>query len=209
MILESIVTTRSRSGQINLAPMGPLFDGNDKRFELRPFPGSQTLANLIETRQGVLHVTDDVGIYARAVTGQLDPLPEMIDANLIEGQVLADACRWYEFEVTFIQPTSHRTSVHCQVVHSGRIRDFFGFNRAKAMVIEAAILATRLDFLPLEEILQQFEHFDNVISKTGGTAERDAFERLQAYIHAGSPTVEPGQPVEPAEKVLTPPRKLD
>ena len=137
MILESIVTTRSRSGETNLAPMGPLFDGNDDRFELRPFPGSQTLANLIETRQGVLHVTDDVGIYAKAVTGQLDPLPPMIDATVIEGQVLADTCRWYEFEVTFIQPTSHRTSVDCQVVHSGGMRDFFGFNRAKAMVIEA------------------------------------------------------------------------
>ncbi|MCH2181928.1 MAG: DUF447 family protein [Mariniblastus sp.] len=209
MILESIVTTRSRSGETNLAPMGPLFDGNDDRFELRPFPGSQTLANLIETRQGVLHVTDDVGIYAKAVTGQLDPLPPMIDATVIEGQVLADTCRWYEFEVTFIQPTSHRTSVHCQVVHSGRMRDFFGFNRAKAMVIEAAILATRTDFLPLEEILQQFGHFENVIGKTGGTAEREAFERLQNYVNSCSPSGEAGLSGSPDEKVLTPPRKPD
>ena len=51
MILESIVTTCSRSGETNLAPMGPLFDGDQDRFELRPFAGSKTLANLEETRQ--------------------------------------------------------------------------------------------------------------------------------------------------------------
>ncbi len=194
MILESIVTTRSQAGKTNLAPMGPLFDGNGHCFELRPFAGSQTLANLTETRQGVLHVTDDVVIFARAAIGQLDPMPAMIDATIIDGQVLANACRWYEFEVTFLQSTTSRASIQCQIVHTGRIRDFFGFNRAKAMVIEAAILATRLDFLPIEEISRQYMHFEKVISKTGGGEEFEAFEMLQNYVNSCSPGFDPTDP---------------
>ncbi|MEE2827403.1 MAG: DUF447 domain-containing protein [Planctomycetota bacterium] len=209
MILESIVTTRSRSGETNLAPMGPVFDGKQDRFELRPFAGSQTLANLEETRQGVLHVTDDVDLFAKAVTGELDPLPPLIDATCVEGHILANTCRWYEFKVTFIQPSSHRTSVHCQVVHSGRKRDFCGFNRAKAMIIEAAILATRTDFLPLEEILAQFRHFENIIGKTGGQSEREAFERLQNYVSSKSATSAAGLPASPAQAALSHPRKSD
>lgn len=174
--------------------MGPLLDPSGQCFELRPFCESQTLSNLAETRQGVLHVTDDVGIFARAATGQLEPLPAMMDATVIDGQVLADSCRWYEFEVTFLESTASRASVQCQVVHAQRIRDFFGFNRAKAMVIEAAILATRIDFLPIEEITSQYVHFEKVISKTGGDKELEAFEVLQNYVNSGSPRIDPTLP---------------
>ena len=194
MILESIVTTRSPCGKINIAPMGPMFDAASQSFELRPFSGSQTLANLTETRQGVLHVTDDVGIFARAAIGQRDPLPEMSDASIVNGKVLSNTCRWYEFNVTFIQATTARASIQCEIVHAGRKRDFFGFNRAKAMVIEAAILATRVDFLPLEEIYQQFENFEKVIAKTGGVDELEAFETLRNYVDSCSSEVAPTPP---------------
>ena len=73
MILESIVTTHSSDGQCNVAPMGPLFDGQSDCFELRPFSGSQTLANLTDTKQGVLHITDDVTIFAEAAVKKLNP----------------------------------------------------------------------------------------------------------------------------------------
>ena len=42
--------------------------------------------------------------------------------------------------------TAHRIR-HLPVVDEGRLRDFFGFNRAKHAVVEAAILATRIAFL--------------------------------------------------------------
>ena len=64
----------------------------------------------------------------------------------------------------------------------GRPRDFFGFNRGKHAVVEAAILATRTHLLPLEQIAKEFERLLVLVQKTGGSAEFQAFGILQDYL---------------------------
>ena len=54
------------------------------------------------------------------------------------------------------------------------------------MVIEAAILATRVHFLPVEEVSKQFVQFEKVIAKTGGADEFEAFEMLKDYVNSCS-----------------------
>ena len=54
------------------------------------------------------------------------------------------------------------------------------------MVIEAAILATRVDFLPIEEVTKQFVQFEKVIAKTGDADELEAFEILKNYVNSCS-----------------------
>ena len=44
-----------------------------------------------------------------------------------------------------------------ETVAEGRRRDFFGLNRAKHAVVEAAILATRVPLLPLEAIFADIQ----------------------------------------------------
>src|SRR5947209_1841458 len=101
MILEGVVTTVSPAGRVNVAPMGPRLLGDPyaepRRFVLRPFPTAQTCANLLSHGEGVLHVTDDVLLLARAALGEVDPPPPLVPAARVRGWVLADACRWYEF----------------------------------------------------------------------------------------------------------------
>ena len=63
------------------------------------------------------------------------------------------------------------------------VRDFFGFNRAKHAVIEAAILATRTDFLAASHIQAEFERLAVPVEKTGGHQERGAFEILRQFVH--------------------------
>ena len=70
----------------------------------------------------------------------------------------------------------------CEVVKTHRMRDFFGFNRAKHAVIEAAILATRIDFLPADEILEQFQWLQVIVEKTAGPVEARAFEYLDQFV---------------------------
>ena len=116
MILEAIVTTINVDGTANVSPMGPTVPGNPEsgtleKFTLRPFATSQTFANLKRTKMGVLHVTDDVKMFARAAIGQPDPLPEFRDAVKIAGKVITDACRWFEFEVDDIDETGPRMSL--------------------------------------------------------------------------------------------------
>ena len=182
MILEAIVTTINEDGSPNVSPMGPTVTENFETFELRPFNTSRTFDNLKRTKMGVLHVTDDVELFARSAIGQPDPLPEFHDAETITGKVIADACRWFEFRVEFIDETGPRMNLNCRTVHSQRNRDFWGFNRAKHAVLEAAILATRLDFLPAEEIREQFIRLQSAVNKTGGQQELDAFELLCDFV---------------------------
>jgi hypothetical protein len=182
MILEGIVTTVSPGGVVNIAPMGPRVEPAMRSFLLRPFPTSQTYQNLKAHGEGVLHVTDDVLLLARAALEPVEPLPTMRAAATVRGFVLADACRYFEFRVLSIDEREERVRIEAQVVHAGRLRDFFGFNRAKHAVVEAAILATRTQFLPLDDIEAEFRRFAVIVDKTGGAQERQAFELLQAHV---------------------------
>jgi hypothetical protein len=153
-----------------------------QRFTLRPFPTAQTYQNLRSHGEGVLHVTDDVLLLAKAAVGPVVPAPELLPASQVRGFVLAGACRYYEFRVVSIDDSEPRVRIEAEVAHSGRLRDFYGFNRAKHAVVEAAILATRIHLLPREEIEAEFRKLGVIVTKTGGSQEREAFEFLGRYV---------------------------
>ena len=152
---------------------------------LRPFPTAATYANLRRTGQAVFHVTDDVELLARAAVGPVDPLPAMRPAEAVEGRILADACRWYALRVRRLDDLGPRAEIETEVVDWGRIRDFFGFNRAKAAVVEAAILATRVHLLSPDAIRADLARLAVLVEKTGGQSERSAFAFLEAYVRQG------------------------
>ncbi len=127
----------------------------------------------------MFHVTDDVELLARAAVGTPDPLPPMTPAEAVQGQILSGACRWYAFRVHSLDDRQERTRIECDVVDRGVLREFFGFNRGKHAVLEAAILATRVEFLPPGEILSQFEELKVPVDKTGGEAERPRLRVLE------------------------------
>ena len=132
--------------------------------------------------EGVLHVTDDVLLLAQAAVGVPDPFPALLPATHVRGRVLRDACRYSEFRVTARSGSAERPTFEVEVLHAGRLRDFFGFNRAKHAVVEAAILATRTAFLPLEQIEAEFARLAVPVEKTGGGRERQAFAFLRAFL---------------------------
>jgi hypothetical protein len=181
-LLEGVVTTLNSDSSPHVAPMGPIVDERFERLLLRPFRTSVTYQNLKRTGQGVLHVTDDVELIARAAVGRLETLPPMRPAETIDGVILTDACRWYAFQVESLDDREERTAIAARVVDRGRVRDFFGFNRAKHAVIEAAILATRIELLDAKLLLDEFERLASPVAKTGGIEERRAFEFLRQYM---------------------------
>ncbi len=182
MILEGLVTTRDATGRVNLAPMGPIVDESMSQLLLRPFQTSRTFQNLKAHPQGVFHVVDDALLLAQAAIDSIEPFPEMIPAEVIDGEVLKSACRWYEFRIESLDDRSDRAELTARVVHCGRLRDFFGFNRAKHAVVEAAILATRVHLLPREELFRSMDALRPAIVKTGGPREAAAFELLEKYV---------------------------
>jgi uncharacterized protein len=185
MILEGIITTIGPDGAVNIAPMGPIVEPSMERFLLRPFPTSQTYLNLRHHGEGVFHVTDDVLLLAKAAVGPVEPPPPMTPADKVRGFVLCDSCRHYEFRVADFDTREERVRINVDVVHADRLRDFFGFNRAKHAVVEAAILATRLHLLPPAEIDAEFRKLGVIVNKTGGQQEKQAFEFLQWHVANG------------------------
>ncbi len=177
-ILEGIVTTQNLDGTVNIAPMGPLVDNSFDTLVLRPFNTSTTFENLLRNRCGVLHITDDVELFAQAAIGSVREPRFLPDKPL----VLAKACRWFAFEIESINNSHERSFMVAQTTARGTIREFFGFNRAKHSVIEAAILATRLHILPSAEILTEFARLQTIVDKTGGATEQRAFSFLRQHV---------------------------
>ena len=207
MILEGIVTTRNADGGINLAPMGPRITLDEAgrpdftTFLLRPFPSSLTYANLARDRQGVLHIVDDVLLLARAAVSNDFPLPPLRPATHVEGAVLVDCCRYFEFVVDEIDDSSDRAAITARTRHTGHVRDFFGLNRGKHAVVEAAILATRRHLIDPTEIEEAFARLAPLIEKTGGPAEEQAFALLVDFVRGGVGAWERVRGGEPADDV--------
>jgi uncharacterized protein len=199
MILESIITTRNRDGSLNVAPMGVICERNSlDRFELRPFCETTTFENLCERKVGVVNVTDDVLLFAQAVSGSLPHSLEVRKASNVDCEWLAAACRIHEFEVTQVSISGMRAAIQCRTVASTRIRDFFGFNRAMGQIIEGAILATRTHMIPGDEIRLRLEEIGKVVDKTGGDQERAAFDMICRYV-SQSADHESGTPAAPEQ----------
>jgi hypothetical protein len=200
MILEGIVTTVNADGRPHAAPMGPETDEQVSYLVLKPYEDSTTLSNLRRNGRGVFHVTDDVELLAQAAVGQLQlhvrghatsatdaptnklpgcyaqPAPEQA------GYFLENCCRWFAFHVVAIDATQPRARLQCVIDARGSEREFFGFNRAKHAVVEAAILATRVHLIPCEEMRREFDRLRVIVAKTGGDCERRAFEFLERHI---------------------------
>ena len=181
-LVETIVTTVDEAGSTHVAALGPFIDVGFQQLLLRPFQSTVTFANLKRTRQGVLHITDDVELIARAALGKLTQEPPHIDAVAVEGRILTDACRWYAFEIDSIDVSNERSEMLGRVVDHGRFRDFLGMSRAKHAVVEAAIVATRLHLIPADTVEQDLARLATIVDKTAGPQERDAFALVHSHI---------------------------
>jgi hypothetical protein len=186
VILEGILTTATEDGAPHVAVMGASVSQLGtvwfKRMMLRPFRSTRTYANLTRTRQAVFHVTDDVCLLARAAIGRLHPLPDLLPSEAVSGWVLADCCRWYALQVDTIGGAGPRAEIDSRVVAHGRVRDYFGLNRAKHAVVEAAVLATRTHLMSRDQVLVEMGRLASAVEKTGGAGEREAFSILEQHV---------------------------
>ncbi len=182
MIIEGIVTSLDETGLMNTAPMGPIVDETFTTLLLRPFQTSQTFTNLNRHRQGVFHIVDDVLLLARAALRMLESPPASRPAVQVEGRVLSDCCRWYEFRIESVDDSRERAELQARVVHTGSLRDFIGFHRARHAVLEAAILATRIPLLGREAVQVELDRLRSPVEKTASPREIEAFAFIESYV---------------------------
>lgn len=183
MIIETLLTSLDPGGTLNCAPMG--VEWGDERIVIKPFLETATFRNLQATRTAVINLTDDVLLFAQAVTHHpASVAPPTFPATRIIGQVLDVACSWREVEVVTIDATPPRSRIETRVVYRGDRREFLGFNRARHAVLEAAILATRTHLLPADEIRADYGRLRVIVDKTAGPREQEAMALLEAFVRA-------------------------
>jgi len=180
MIREAIVTTVNRAGKAHLAPFGLIASG--ERWVIAPFRPSTTLDNLLEIPFAVANFTDDVRLFAGSLTGRRDwPL---VDASRIAVPRLAGALAHAELAVEEVTEDATRPRFACRSIHEETHAPFGGFNRAKAAVIEACILVSRLHMLPREKVEQEIAYLSIAVEKTEGPEEAQAWSWLMDEIKA-------------------------
>ncbi|MFZ5790385.1 MAG: DUF447 domain-containing protein [Pseudomonadota bacterium] len=180
MIRETIVTTQDRDGRVHIAPIGLIEEGDG--LVIAPFRPSTTLDNLQASPYAVANYTDDVLVFAGCLTGRRD-WPTR-PATKVPGAVLAQALSHAELVVERVTEDAVRPRFLCRVVHEETHAPFRGFNRAKAAIVEAAILVSRLQMLPLDKIEREIAYLQIAIDKTAGPRERQAWDWLMERIGA-------------------------
>lgn len=172
MIQELIVTTKNAAGLPHLAPMGVHVHGEE--IHILPFRPSTTLTNLLETKKAVLNYCDDVRIFAGCLTGRRD----WNTTNLVLEGALAHS----EIELARIEDDETRPRLICKILKTVNHAPFMGFNRAQYSVLEAAILVSRLQMLPIEKIDREIAYLQIGLDKTAGERELEAWNWLMDAI---------------------------
>jgi hypothetical protein len=180
MIREAIVTTADAAGKVHIAPIGIIADADC--WIIAPFRPSTTLDNLRAVPFAVANYTDDVRVFAGCLTGRHDwPTTAALTVPVPR---LAAALAHAELAVDTVADDEQRPRFRCRVVHRATHAPFEGFNRAKAAVVEAAILVSRLSMLPREKVEQEISYLQIAVAKTAGSAEQEAWSWLMDKINA-------------------------
>jgi hypothetical protein len=180
VIRESIVITTDAEGAPHIAPLG--LHEEDGGLIAAPFTPSRTLDHMRARPFLTASVTDDVRIFAGCLTGRRDW--PVLPAAKVKGFYLAGAHAHRELEVARVTEDALRPRFHCRIVHEAAHAPAPGFNRAHAAVIEAAILASRLDRLPPDKIRAELAYLEIAIGKTSGPREQVAWQWLMEKIQA-------------------------
>jgi hypothetical protein len=177
-IRETIVTTADRAGNVHIAPLGIIADAQG--WILGPFRPSVTLQNLAQVPFAVANYTDDARIFAGCLTGRKDWPTAPVEGCPVPR--LRAALAHSVLEVTRVEDDGVRPRHFCRVVQEETHAPFTGLNRARAAVLEAAILVSRLSMLPREKVEAEIAYLSTAVEKTAGPDEKEAWDWLMRRI---------------------------
>ncbi len=174
MIFETIITTINSEGQPHVTPFGVRYEG--EYVLISPYKPSTTLTNILATQQAVMNLTDDVRVFAAALTNR--QVWQLLPTHHVNGFRLENCLEHVELALIDVRDDAVRPQLVMQKIHTQHHQAFSGFNRAQAAVIELAVLVSRLDRLPIEKIQNEIEYLQIAIDKTAGEHELQAWAWL-------------------------------
>ena len=178
MIFETIISTVNSQGDVHVTPFG--IQMQDGLVVISPYKPSATLGNILETQQAVMNLTDDVRVFAGALTKQ--QAWSLTPAEKITGYRLTETLAHKELKLVRINEDALRPQLFLEVIHEVQHQAFLGFNRAQAAVIELSVLASRLNMLAKDKVLSERQYLQIAVDKTAGERELQAWVWLTEKI---------------------------
>jgi hypothetical protein len=174
-ITEAVVTTVSKNGVPNAAPMGIVRRGN--RYFVRMYSDTTTFRNASGTGYLVANFTADARIYVLSAFKDLPPDQFQFEEGMVPPR-LKDAAGWAYFrckagEVVSLEPINVKIVKCSQPV----------FNRAFAAVIEATIIGTRLRFYKGDEGIKKIREHEGIVKKCGSPTDVEAMKILKEILN--------------------------
>ena len=183
MIIEGLITCApvGKQAQPHVAALGPVVNPELTEWRLRPFQSSKVFSLLRDNPRCVFHTLDDALTVVQLVLGQT---PELSFSQNSSGAWIVDqACHWFELEIDSWDVSGPRSEATARLVHQADLRPFWGWNRAKHALLEAAILISRAQLMKPEELRQQLSILRTPIEKTAGPRETQAWSLIeQAFL---------------------------
>ena len=178
MIIETIISTIDKNGKVNFAPFG--IKKEKKKIFISPYIPSKTLDNLKLTKCAVINYTNDSRFFVNCIVGEKNF--EKKKCKMIKNFFL-DKCQSYD-EVLVEEIIDHeeRPTFVCKVIYSANRERFDGHNRAKSSLIEACILASRVNLIENEKIINELDYLSISIDKTAGDEEKKSWAKIYKYI---------------------------
>ena len=181
MILETIITSIDHDGKPHVAPFGVRLE--NENIIISPYKPSHTLENILASNVAVMSNTDDVRVFAGALTGR-QPWT-LIPTKQINGFRLKNCLAHTELQLLKVRDDALRPQLVMQQIISENHAAFKGFNRAQAAVLELAVLVSRLDRLPKARVESELQYLQIAIDKTAGEIEHEAWswliEKIQTF----------------------------
>jgi len=174
MIYEIIISSVNSHGDAHVAPFGIQIQAG--LVVISPYKPSVMLENILATNHAVLNITDDVRVFAGALTRR--QAWSLVSAEKIIGYRLVDTLLHQELRLVKVVDDVLRPQLHMEVLHEVQHQPFKGFNRAQAAVIELAVLASRLHLLTKDKVLSEISYLQIAIDKTAGERELQAWRWL-------------------------------
>lgn len=99
---------------------------------------------------------------------------------------IPSACHWYQLKVTHWDTSQPRSLAQALLIDQRVQRPFWGWNRAKHAILEATILASRLQLLDRAEVDAELSKLELAIGKTAGERELQAWQLLKDFFEASA-----------------------
>ena len=183
MIFETIMITVDANKTPHVTPFGVRFE--DEKVIIAPYKPSTTLNNILANKFAVMNMTDDVRVFAGALTGHNNWTLLPVNKNQRCKNVgfrLANCLAHTILELIEVRDDAERPQLVMKAVKSENLQAFQGVNRAQAAVVELSILVSRLHMLPKEKVLTERAYLQIAIDKTAGSRELEAWGWLTEKI---------------------------